>query len=148
MSYQSSFAISAAGMDVERLRVEVSASNLANAHTVVGLDGSGYQPMRVVAQPAAASLGGTASGSFAVQVARGLALPTAAVEATGAPARRAIDPGHPMADASGFVSYPGVDTTTEMMTMMTALRAYEANVAAMNAGRTMALKALEIGGAQ
>ena len=148
MNYQYSFAISAAGMDVERLRVEISASNLANAHTVVGRDGSGYQPMRVVAQPAAAMPAGTAPGSFGVQVARGLAVPAAIVEKTGAPVRKAVDPGHPMADIAGFVSYPGVDATTEMMTLMTAVRAYEANVAAMNAARTMALKALEIGGAQ
>jgi flagellar basal-body rod protein FlgC len=145
MGYQYSFAISAAGMDIERLRVEVATMNLGNAHTVVASNGSGYVPMRVIAQPAVVAQG---QGSFAAQVTRGLTLPAAVVESTGAAVRRAIEPGHPMADASGFVSYPGVDTTAEMMTMMTALRAYEANVAAMNAGRTMALKALEIGGGQ
>ena len=56
-----------------------------------------------------------------------------------------LEPGHPQADVQGFVTYPGVDTATEMMTIMDAMRAYEANVAAMNASRTMAMKALEIG---
>lgn len=146
MGHQHSFAISAAGMDVERLRVDIAAVNLANAHTVVPSDGSGFRPMRVVAHSIIEASGHTPN--FSAQVAQGLAVPAAVVEPTGAPVRQAIDPGHPMADARGFVSYPGVDTTTEMMTLMTALRAYEANVAAMNASRTMALKALEIGGGQ
>jgi flagellar basal-body rod protein FlgC len=58
-----------------------------------------------------------------------------------------LDPGHPQADARGYVSYPGVDPATEMMTMLSASRAYEANVVAMNTARAMAVKALEIGGA-
>lgn len=148
MGYQHSFAISAAGMDIERLRVEVAASNLANANTTARVDGTGYMPSRVVVQPGLGGASGLRSASFTTQVTQGMALPTAVIEPTGAPARRVVDPGHPLADASGFVTYPGIDTTNEMLTIMTALRAYEANVAALNAGRTMALKALEIGGAQ
>jgi flagellar basal-body rod protein FlgC len=146
LSQTHTFAISAAGMDLERLRVEVAAANLANANTVAA-DGAAYLPMRVVARPVAAAAAAVASG-FGTRVAHGLAMPAAVVEPTGAPVRRVIDPGHPLADAAGFVNYPGVDTTTEMMTLMTAIRSYEANVAALNAARTMALKALEIGGAQ
>jgi flagellar basal-body rod protein FlgC len=56
------------------------------------------------------------------------------------------EPGHPLADARGFVSYPGVDAAAEMVSLMGASRAYEANVAAMNTARVLALKALDIGG--
>jgi flagellar basal-body rod protein FlgC len=56
------------------------------------------------------------------------------------------EPGHPLADEKGFVSYPGVDPAMEMVTLLDATRAYEANVAAMNMARAMSLKALEIGG--
>ena len=56
------------------------------------------------------------------------------------------EPGHPLADSRGLVSYPGVDPATEMVTLMSASRAYEANVAAMNTARNLALKALDIGG--
>lgn len=145
MSYQQAFSISAAGMDVERTRVEVAALNLANAHTVATADGQAFQPLRVVAHAALATsaMGG---GTFAALMGQGLAGPTAAVEASGAPARQVLEPGHPYADAKGFVSYPGVDTATEMMSMMSASRAYEANVVAMNTARNMALKALDIGG--
>lgn len=145
MTSTTAFAISAAGMDVERLRVEVAALNLANAHTVSTSDTLAYRPLQVVAR---AWHGNSAAptGLFTSLVDQGLGAPAATVEASLVPPRRVMEPGHPMADAKGFVSYPGVDPATEMMTLMGATRAYEANVAAMNAARTMALKALEIGG--
>ncbi len=136
MDYQQTFAISAAGMTVERSRLDVAAMNLANAQTISGVDGQGYRPQRVIVN------GAQDSASFQSLMAR----PTASITTTDAPDRTMYEPGHPYADAKGFVSYPGVDSATEMMTIMDAMRAYEANVAAMNASRAMALKALEIGG--
>jgi flagellar basal-body rod protein FlgC len=149
MDYARLFAISAAGMAVERTRVEVAAMNLANATTVQTADGAGYQPMRVVARTSAA-----AAPSFAEQVDQGLdgtglvpGLPEAVVETSGAAARLVHDPSNPFADTNGDVAYPGVDNATEMVTLMTAMRAYEANVAAMNVSRALVLKTLELGGA-
>lgn len=142
MNYAQSFAISATGMDVERLRVEVAALNLANANTVSSADGKGFQPLRVVAQSEMQH-----AGAFASLVGQGLAVPRASVEPSGQPMRSILDPGHPQADAQGHVSYPGVDPAAEMMTMLGASRAYEANVVAMNIARSMAVKALDIGGA-
>jgi flagellar basal-body rod protein FlgC len=134
------FAISAAGMDIERLRVDVSAMNLANAHVAVSASGEGYRPMQVVARPGVAG--------FAAQFDQWLQAPAVSVEPTLAAPRQVLEPGHPLADDKGFVRYPAVDHTTEMLTMMNAMRAYEANVAAMNMSRAMVLKALDIGGAQ
>lgn len=153
MDYLQAFAISAAGMSVERTRVDVAALNLANANTTEAAGGVSYQPLRVVARTGALA-GGSLLG-FADRVDAGLeadelaslGLPEAAVEATSAAPRRVYEPGHPFADDRGFVAYPGVDPAAEMVTLMSALRAYEANVAAMNAARTLAAKALEIGGA-
>ena len=74
MNYSNSFAISATGMDVERLRVEVAALNIANANTVLTADGKGFQPMRVVAQ-SALGLGPHSSmdaGAFSALVGQGL----------------------------------------------------------------------------
>lgn len=139
MDYSKAFAISASGMTLERTRVEVASLNLANANTVAGADGVLYRPLRVVARAAQAS--------FADTVAQGLAAaPVVSLEPSQQAARMVHEPGHPMADARGFVAYAGVDTATEMVTMMSAMRAYEANVAAMNTARSMALKALSIGG--
>lgn len=138
MDYLQSFAISAAGMTAERTRVEVSALNLANANTVLEA-GSGYRPLRVVAQAM------VAAGGFDTLVGRGLAGPSVRVESLNRAPRLVLEPGHPMADTAGFVSYPSVDVTSEMVSMMAAARAYEANVAAMNAVRSVAMKTLDIG---
>ena len=143
MDYRAIFHISAAGMDVEKLRLDTAALNLANMHATSGPGGVPFKPMRVVAQAVMpnfsawmdpqqpASLGGVQA--------------TAVPDAAAAP-RVVHDPGHPHADAKGDVHYPGVDHTAQMLTVMTALRAYEANVAAMAAARSMASRALDIGG--
>jgi flagellar basal-body rod protein FlgC len=139
MDFSRAFAISAAGMTVQRTRVEIAALNLANAQTVQAPGAPTYQPLRVVIAPAT---------GFDAAVAAGLqdvALPTAVVEPAAAPPRLVHDPGHPLADARGFVHHPGVDPATEMVTLMGAMRSYEANVAAMNTVRALALKTLEIG---
>jgi flagellar basal-body rod protein FlgC len=149
VDYFQSFAISSAGMSVERMRVDAAAMNLANADTIQGADGAGYRPVHVVARAAA-----TAGPSFAERVeggldATGLAplfLPLGSVEPSAVAPRRVYEPGHPFADERGFVTHPGVDAATEMVTLMSALRAYEANLAALNTARTLVLKTLEIGG--
>jgi flagellar basal-body rod protein FlgC len=149
MDYTAAFAISAAGMNLERTRVEVASLNLANANTTQAAGEPGYRPMRVVARLAAGAAPSFAAAlSAAEDSASSLAalLPNASVEYTQTAARKVHDPGHPMADAHGFVAYPAVDSATEMVTLMSATRAYEANVAAMNTSRTLALKALDIGG--
>ncbi|GAB7541608.1 flagellar basal body rod protein FlgC [Cupriavidus sp. 8B] len=152
MDYARAFAISAAGMAVERTRVDVAALNLANANTIVGGNATTFQPLRVVTQATAPM--GSGLPSFADRIEEGLdaldspgfTLPQARTEASGAQPRMVYEPGHPFADDKGFVAYQGVDAASEMVTLMGALRAYEANVAAMNTARTLSLKALDIGG--
>ena len=145
MDTSATFAISAAGMALERARVEAAALNLANAHTTAVGGQPAYNPVHVVAQPSsAASFAALMEGEAAAAALQ----PQFQVEATGAAPRLVHEPGHPLADKNGFVSYPGVDSATEMVTLMSATRAYEANVAAMNTARTLALKSLEIGGNQ
>ena len=142
MDYSKTFAISAAGMAVERTRVEVAALNLANAHTTQAVGQTGYQPLRVVAHLQAAP-------AFAAHMAAGDAgalVPQVSVEAASVAPRWVHEPANPMADDKGFVAYPGVDPAAEMMSLMSATRADEANVAALNAARTLAMKALDIGG--
>ncbi len=137
MDYFPSAPISAAGMTVERTRLEIASLNLANAHTVQA-GGPAYQPLRAVAR--AAGFAGQLTAAVSASV-----VPYVTVEPMPAPPRLVHEPGHPAADAQGFVAYPRVDTATEMMTLMTALRAYEANVAAMNTARLLTLRTLDIG---
>jgi flagellar basal-body rod protein FlgC len=151
MDYSRAFAISAAGMTLERTRVEVAAMNLANANTVQGIDGASYQPMRVVAT--AASLAQPQDFSQALDrefegaaaIGQGFAVPQVSVQPNNVAPRRVYEPGNPYADAKGYVNYAGVDNASEMVTMMSAMRSYEANIAAMNMSKALAVKALSIG---
>ncbi len=148
MDYNQTFAISAAGMAAEHARVDVAALNLANANTVQTAQGGGYQPMHVVLRS------GATVESFASQMAAGETnaqlvaslVPEAVLEPSTVAPRQVYDPSNPFADGKGMVNHPGVDTATEMVDMMSAMRAYEANVAAMNVAKALALKALDIGG--
>jgi flagellar basal-body rod protein FlgC len=146
MDLFATFGVSAAGMNYERLRLDVAAVNLANAHTTHAPDGSLFKPLRVAMRPAVRqsfdemvqAYGATGTGS---------ALPfEATVETVDRPPRLVYEPGHPDADARGFVAYPDINPVSQMIELIAMTRAYEANVKAMNAAKTMALKALEIGG--
>jgi flagellar basal-body rod protein FlgC len=143
MNHSSTFAISAAGMALERSRVEVAALNLANANTSQGPGETAFSPLRVVAYPGAvAGFPELLNGDGPSPAMK----PEFRVEPAGVAPRSVYEPGHPLADKKGFVTYPGVDPAAEMVSLMSAARAYEANVAAMNTARLMALKALDIGG--
>lgn len=151
MDYSRAFAISAAGMTLERTRVEVAAMNLANANTVQGVDGVSYQPLRVVAtaaslaQPQDFSEALDREADGAAGIGLPFAVPQVSVQPNNAAPRRLYEPGNPYADAKGYVNYAGVDNAAEMVTMMSAMRSYEANIAAMNMSKTLAVKALQIG---
>lgn len=156
MDYQQVFAISSAGMTVERTRVDVAALNLANANTMQGSDGVRYQPLRVVATsvPASSSTG-TFSARFDAEMARAqvngvpdFSVPSAVIVPGDASPRRVYEPDNPFANDKGFIEYPGVNPAQEMVGMMGAMRAYEANVAAMNMEKTLVLRTLDIGGGQ
>jgi len=144
VDYQAASVIGAAGMAVQKLRADTAALNLASAGTSRPPGSVPYRAARVVVQTSAAP-------SFADLMQTGQLpsrlLPQAAgivtIEST---PRMMHEPGHPHADDKGFVAYASVDTLAEMLIIMNASRAYEANIAGMRATRAMALKALEIGG--
>ncbi|OEZ54746.1 flagellar basal body rod protein FlgC [Duganella sp. HH105] len=142
MDYNAAFQISASGMAVEKLRLDVTAANIASMNTAAASAAQAYRPMRVISQAAPLNFGQQFD-----QLAGG-GVQVLAVEPQAVSARMVYEPGHPYADAKGMVAYPGVNHTAEMVNLSTALRAYEANVAAMNAAKTMAARALDIGGQQ
>lgn len=141
MGHYTATEISAAGMAAQKARVEAAALNLANMHTSAAPGTEGYRPIKAVIGPMRTLFARVLDGS----VDRLTAPRAELVAQTGSLVRTAYEPGHPHADAAGMVSYPAVDHTQEMMTVMTALRAYEANLAALQVTRTLAAKALEIG---
>lgn len=144
MDYFKAVAISAAGMAAEKARVEAATLNIANMHMSAAPGTPGYQPVTALIHSEQAPFSHAFAGSPQLAT---LAKATIVPQA-GLATRMAFEPGHPNADSDGMVAYPAVDSTQEMMTVMTALRAYEANLAALEATRKLAAKALEIGSNQ
>lgn len=149
MDYFSSFQISATGLMAEKLRLEAVALNLANANATYAPGTTPYQPVRVVSRPiGAADFGQYYAGAqsrYGGQGFRPAGVATLGLAASDGAPRLVYDPKHPDADSQGFVAHANVDSLTEMTSMMSAVRAYEANIKALAAARTMAQKALEIG---
>ena len=143
MDYANAFQISAAGMNLERMRFEATALNLANMNAPQDARGALYQPVRAVARTGTAPSFGARYEALGAQP--GMPVDVR-LEPTGAAPRLVHEPGHPQADEQGYVAYPGVNHVAEMVNLVSAIRAYEANVVAMNAAKAMAVKALEIGG--
>ena len=134
---------SASGLTAERLRLDVISNNIANANTTRTVEGGPYRRHMVVFEPRE----GTASFSqdFSQHIDSGNGVRAVGITKDTSPTRRVYDPNHPDADANGYVEMPNINIVSEMVDMMTATRAYEANVTAVNAAKTMALKALDIG---
>ncbi len=148
MGFMDTLAVSASGMTAERLRMDVVANNLANVNTTRTPGGGPFRRQQVALSPASASFGETLAGLSGDDDANGVT--RGGVQVSGIvpdmrPFKRAYQPGHPDADAQGYVSLPNIETVTEMVDMMSATRAYEANVAAVGAVKGMAMKAMEIG---
>lgn len=143
MDFSFASAISASGMELERARLDVAAINLANVHTSRAAYGGPFKPLRVLAS-APSSFPNMLEG---MTTDNSVPMPQITIQETNAAPRLVYEPGHPDANQKGFVAYPGIDTVSEMVNLMTAVRAYEANVVAMNAAKSMASKALEIGNA-
>jgi flagellar basal-body rod protein FlgC len=128
---------SGSGLSAERLRMDVTAENLANAQSTRGADGSGpYKRKQVVLEQAGSSF------ADSLQAARGVRV--AGIVEDPSPPRRVYDPGHPDADAQGYVTMPNVNTVTEMTDLIGASRAYEANVTAMQTAKSMFARTLDL----
>ncbi|MCW3488750.1 flagellar basal body rod protein FlgC [Dethiobacter alkaliphilus] len=126
--------VSSSGLTAERFRLDLIANNIANAHTTRSEDGGPYQ--RKSAVFAEVMDGARKSG-------QGVRVQGVSVDST--EPRLVYEPEHPDANEEGYVAYPNVNIVQEMVDMITATRAYEANVTALNASKNMFLKALEIG---
>jgi flagellar basal-body rod protein FlgC len=141
--------VAGSGLAAERLRMDVTAGNLANAQTTQGADGQPYRRREVVLQEAGRSSFGALLDGAIAGTAAGSGPATAGVQVAGivedaTPPRRVYDPGHPDADAQGYVSLPNVNPVTEMVDLISASRSYEANVTAMQSAKTLFSKTLEL----
>jgi flagellar basal-body rod protein FlgC len=155
MGLLDALSISASGLSAERLRMDVTAENLANAQSTQGADGQPYRRKSVVLQAVGAGQGGfaqalaaaqggnpAATGSSSGQTPGGVQV--AAIVSDPTPGKQVYDPGHPDANAQGYVTMPNVDSVTEMVDLISESRAYEANTTAMQTAKQMFSKTLEL----
>jgi flagellar basal-body rod protein FlgC len=147
MSIFESFAISASGLTAERLRMDVIANNIANVNTTQTIDGGPYKRQRVIFEPRGekAQFLFPAMFSKAQQLGNIKGVKVTGVSNDPMPPKLVYDPGHPDANKAGYVAMPNVNIVKEMVDMISATRAYEANVTALSSAKTMAQKAIDIG---
>jgi flagellar basal-body rod protein FlgC len=133
MSLFSILDISGSAMAAQSKRLNVSASNMANADSAVGPDGNPYRARQVVFQVNATA--GQQIGGVKVSD----------VVESSAPDRMVYEPGNPLADDKGYVRMPNVDVVGEMVNTISASRSYQANVEVMNTAKSLMLKTLTLG---
>jgi flagellar basal-body rod protein FlgC len=133
MSMLSIFHISGSAVSAQSQRLNVVASNLANADAVAGPDGQSYKARQVMFQTVPMN----SEGRQGVQVAR--------IVESKEPGRKQHLPSHPNADEQGYVTYSNVNPVEEMVNMISASRAYQNNVEVMNTTKNLLMKTLQMG---
>ena len=142
MSLFAALSVGASGMAAQRARAEVLVENLANAETTRTPQGGPYQRKDVVFESAAVSSPFTSVFDSQVQAVSGVAVSNIITD-TSEPERRYM-PGHPDADANGYVAFPRVNPAEDMVDLIGASRSYEANVAAIGAVKDMIQRSLDL----
>jgi flagellar basal-body rod protein FlgC len=132
MSLFSIFNVSGSAMSAQAQRLNVVASNLANADSATSASGQAYRAKQVVFETVPLE-----DGSAGVKVQQ--------VVEDASPLKQVYDPKHPMADDKGYVAMPNVNVVDEMVNMLSASRSYQTNVETMNAAKTLLLKTLTLG---
>ena len=136
MSMFQIFNVAGSAVSAQSQRLNVVASNLANADTVAGPDGQAYKARQVVFQTQLMGAGND-SGSAGVRVTN--------ISEDQTPGRRIHDPKHPQADADGYVTYSNVNPVEEMVNMISASRSYQNNIEVMSTAKNLLLKTLQLG---
>ena len=137
MGMMNIFNVSGSAASAQSQRLNVVASNLANADTVAGPDGQAFKARQVTFQTQL--MGEIANDPTAA----GVRVSNVSEDQT--PGRRVHDPKHPGADAEGYVTYSNVNAVEEMVNMISASRSYQTNIEVMNTAKSLLLKTLQMG---
>ncbi len=144
-----SFSISASGMTSQRIRMDVIANNIANANTMITAEGSPYRRRDVIFEATGRTFSeslSTARRRLNRTIGSGVKVQRIVEDRSEMAFIKIYDPGHPFADKNGIVQRPNINVTTEMVNMIDASRAYEANLTAFNSYKQMEQRALQLGG--
>jgi flagellar basal-body rod protein FlgC len=137
MSMLNIFSVSGSAISAQSQRLNIVASNLANADTVAGPDGKAYKARQIEFQTHLVGANPEDLTAAGVRV--------TAIREDQTAGRRVLDPSHPAADAEGYVTYSNVNAVDEMVNMISASRSYQNNVEVMNTAKTLLLKTLQMG---
>ncbi len=142
MDFLQSMRISSSGLAANRTRMNAISSNIANAQTTRTAEGGPYRPKEVVfgSEPARDKFSEVLEGELSGETVHA----TEVVNSNKPPILK-YEPHHPDANKDGYVAYPNINVMAEMANMISASRAYEANINAFNTSKSMAQKALELG---
>ena len=143
MSMLNIFNVSGSAISAQSQRLNVVASNLANADTVADVNGNVYKARQVQFQTQLMGPAGVGAMGEAVSTGAGVAVTGIAEDQT--PGRRSYDPHHPQADEQGYVTFSNVNPVEEMVNMISASRSYQNNVEVMNTAKTLLMKTLQMG---
>jgi len=143
MDFFTAIKISGSGLQAQRYRLNIISSNLANAQTTRAPGGGPYRRKDVIFSAVSMDSGfeSTLTAAMREQL-QGVKVDEVIQDPS--PFKMVYEPGHPDADKDGYVKMPNVNTVVEMVNLINATRSYEANIAAIDAAKNMALKALEI----
>lgn len=137
MSMLNIFSVSGSAISAQSQRLNIVASNLANADTVAGPDGKAFKARQIEFQTQLVGANPDDPTAAGVRV--------TAIREDQSPGRRIHDPAHPSADGEGYVTYSNVNPVEEMVNMISASRSYQNNVEVMNTAKTLLLKTLQMG---
>ena len=137
MSMMNIFNVAGSAASAQSQRLNIVASNLANADTVAGPDGQAYKARQVTFQTTLMGANGNDPTAAGVKV--------STISEDQTPGRRVHDPKHPQADADGYVTYSNVNAVEEMVNMISASRSYQNNIEVMNTAKSLLLKTLQLG---
>ena len=137
----------ASGLTAERLRMDVISNNIANANTTRTAEGGAYHRRYVIFEPRTKNTGPFQSflQRSMNKLQAGDGVRATRIESDDTQGPLVYDPGHPDANADGYVERPNINVVSEMVDMITASRAYEANTTTINAAKAMVTKALDMG---
>lgn len=142
MSFLSSLNIGGSALTAQRFRMDIISQNIANSETTRTQNGTPYLRKSVVMQERADNM---AFADIMSENSQNAGVKIAGVKQNENEFKMVFNPSHPDADADGYVKYPNIDMVKEMMDMMSAQRSFEANVTTINAVKSMASSALQIG---
>ncbi len=143
MSFFDAIDLAASGLTAERVRMDVTSENLANAQTTNGANGQPYQRQDVVLQQVGGGFGAQLAGALGQSGTPG-GVQVAGIVNDPTPDQLVYDPGHPGANAQVYVRMPNVNPVTEMTDLISESNSYQADVTAMQTAKTMYSKTLDL----